>query len=92
MAKKAKQQWIEDTEPKDISEVTEAAENYKTERDKRMAMTVEEKEAKAVLIEVMKKHDLDIYKFNGYTVTRTHEEKDDVKVKQTDVSGKGIDE
>lgn len=92
MAKKAKQTWIEDTEPEDITEVTDAAENYRKERDRRMAMTVEEKEAKQVLIDVMKKHNLDFYKFQGYTVTLTHAEKDDVKVKAVEVDGKGIDE
>lgn len=92
MAKKAKQQWIEDTEPEDITEVTQAAENYRAERDKRMAMTIEEKEAKQVLIDVMKRHKLDFYKANGFTVTLTHAEKDDVKVKAVEVDGKGIDE
>lgn len=91
-AKKSRQKYIEGTEPVEIEEVTLAAEAYKSARDTRMARTEDEVAAKAMLITLMKKHGLVIYKCNGQMVTLEHVEKDDVKVKAIEVDGKGVDE
>ena len=91
MAKKQKQETMGDMVPV-IEEVCLAMERYKTARDRRMAQTEEEVGAKNMLIDLMKKHDLVIYKANGQMVTLEHVEKDDVKVKSIEVDGKGIDE
>ena len=91
MAKKAKQQYLGDTEPEYIQEIVTAAETYKSKRDKRMAMTEQELETRTTLLEVMKKHNLTTYKFNGQIVTLIPGV-DKVKVKAVEVDGKGIDE
>lgn len=60
MAKK--QLRIPGTERNAIPELDAAAEVYVKERDKRMSMTEKEVAAKDVLIGMMKKHGLSIYK------------------------------
>jgi len=63
MANTAKKQThIPGTEPKSIKEVDTAAEAYVEARDERMALTEKEVEAKDALINVMKKHDLSVYR------------------------------
>ena len=57
-----KQTSIPGTEPKSITEVDTAAEAYVEARDERMALTEKEVEAKDALINVMKKHDLSVYR------------------------------
>ena len=57
-----RQPKIKGTERETIKEVNDAAESYVTERDKRMKMTEKEVSAKEKLVEVMKKHELSIYK------------------------------
>jgi hypothetical protein len=60
MAKK--QLAIRGTEPKTIKELDDAAEAYVDARDKRIERTEKETEAKEALIEVMKKHELSVYR------------------------------
>jgi hypothetical protein len=49
-------------ERKEIPEVNDAAEAYVEARDKRMALTEKEVEAKDALLTVMTKHKLQVYK------------------------------
>lgn len=85
--KRAKQKMIPGTEQETVKEVEDAAENYVKARDERMVLTEFEVKAKDKLIEVMRKYDLSIYKFEDYTVTLDHVEKDDVKVKKAKQPG-----
>lgn len=62
---KRKQLQIAGTEPKTVAEVDEAALAYVEKRNERMALTVEEVEARATLIETLKKHEItDLYRFS----------------------------
>lgn len=62
MAKRARQIEVPGTERKVNKEVSEAAETYVEERDKRIALSVKEKAAKTALIEVMKKNNVNVYR------------------------------
>jgi hypothetical protein len=77
-----KQKFIPGTEPVSIKEIEDVAEAYVDVRDKRMNLTEDESEFKTKLIEVMKKHNLETYNFNGYIVVRSHIDEDEVKVKK----------
>jgi hypothetical protein len=66
--------------PPVIQEIVDAAENYATLRDQRMTEGKGEVAAKATLLEVMKKHNLTVYKYDGKTVVIEPRE-ENVKVK-----------
>lgn len=82
-----RQAQIPGTETKKIKELDAAAESYVEQRDKRMKLTDKEKEAKAALVTVMKKHGLTVYKDEDASppliVTLTAGD-DKVKVTQAD--------
>jgi hypothetical protein len=87
MAKK--QLSIAGTEAPSIKELDDAGEAYLVERNKRMKMTVKEKDAKTALIAVMKKHNLEVYTFeddDGEHVI-TLSEKSNVKVSDVEDLG-----
>ncbi len=78
---------IAGTERKTVKEIDAAAEHYVEQRDKRMALSRKEKEAKDLLIGAMKKHNLTVYRDDNtappMTVLLT-EGKDQVKVSESD--------
>jgi hypothetical protein len=78
----AKQLEVAGTERKTIKEVTDSAENYREQRDKRMKMSKKEREAKVALIGAMRKHKVEIYKDDTCVppITVIVSTKDDVKV------------
>lgn len=88
--KRPRQLEVPGTERQNIPEVMDAAEAYETARDKRMALTEEESTAKTALVEVMKKHNLTVYKDPNAVppilVTRKPG-KDSVKVERLDNKG-----
>lgn len=58
-----KQQQIPGTEPVSIPELDEAALEYAVARDKRIAANQVEKTKLGTLTELLKKHNLDVYRF-----------------------------
>ena len=78
----ARQIPVPGTERKVVKEVRDAAEGYVVQRDKRMALSKKEKEAKDALIASMRKHKVEVYKDTEasppFIVTVTS--KDNVKV------------
>lgn len=86
----ARQTEVPGTERKVVKEVSSAGEFYRQKRDARMAASVEEKEAKVALLEVMKKHKLDLYQDDNavppFVVIVSHGQ-DDVKVKNLKPAG-----
>lgn len=68
---RAKQGHLEGMAPPTIREIEAAADNYREMRDARMAYLEKEVEAKAILNRVMKDHDLNVYEYDGWLVTRT---------------------
>lgn len=74
---------IAGTERKTIADVEEAAEEYREVRDQRMALTKQEGEKQAALVEAMKRHKLTEYKFDddeGNELTVTFDVKEKAKV------------
>lgn len=69
MAKR--QKALPGMEPVAIPEVDAAAEAYVQQRDKRMRMSVKEKDAKNALIAAMAKHELSIYRDDGANLVVT---------------------
>lgn len=65
---RAKQGWIEGMAPPSIPEIDEAASRYVGIRDERMRLTEEETTKKDMLLELMKKHKLKVYDFDGFQV------------------------
>lgn len=86
---KAKQAHLPGMDPPSITEIDEAAEAYVEVRDERMALTESEGERRGLLLELMKKHELSTYEFDGKIVSVLAEEK--VKVKKSKVE-EGDDE
>jgi hypothetical protein len=71
-----------------IEEIENAAHDYADVRDKRMALTTQEVEAKGVIIGAMKKHGKTHYKRNGIEISLTVEkEKVTVKVVEAEADG-----
>lgn len=69
MAKsKSKQSYIPGTEPPSIPEIDAAAEEYVRHRDRRMAALIEEIGASKTLLELLIKHNLRSYDYEGKTV------------------------
>src|SRR5262245_14980556 len=66
-----------------VPEIDRAAERYVEARDERMAMTPKEVEAKKKLLELMKKHQLRVYRFDDRIVEIVHKD-EAVKVKKAD--------
>ena len=60
-----KQLNIAGTEQPTIKEIDDAAAAYVTSRNKRMSASIDEKADKEALIEVMKKHGLDVYRVDS---------------------------
>jgi hypothetical protein len=66
---RAKQQFLsEEMRPKTIKELDEAADDYVVKRDERMERQKPEKDAKALLMALMLKHNLKQYVFDGKMV------------------------
>lgn len=74
-----KQLEIPGTEPVTIPEIEEAADTYVALRDKRMALTQKEIDARAVLIAAMDEHKLTSYRYDDNVVTVEPSEKVHVK-------------
>lgn len=86
MARKKRQLQIVGTERKTISEIDEAAEAYREVRDQRMALTKQEGEKQAALVEVLKKHKVTEYKFDdddGDELTVILDVKEKARVKKS---------
>lgn len=66
--KKPKQQTLPGVETDSIPEIEEAAEEYTRVRDERMELTEEETAAQAKLLDLMRDHNLDKYKYDGKIV------------------------
>ena len=64
-----------------IKAIEDAAEDYETIRDKRMALTEKEIEAKSKLLDLMKKHKCKLYRYDERIVELVPGE-DGVKVKK----------
>ncbi len=64
MARQRKQQEIKGTERVTIEEVDNCAEEYRALRDKRMAFGESENKAQIALVEMMRKHNLTVYKYD----------------------------
>lgn len=80
--RKPKQQFFAGTEPATIKELEDAAQDYVAARDERMGLTELEAERKKLLAELMKKHKLATYAFDGQMIEYTHVDEDQVKVKK----------
>lgn len=63
MARARKQLQIEGTQAQVISELDDAAEDYRMKRDERMGIQKLENEARPRVLELMLKHNLTIYKY-----------------------------
>lgn len=62
-------------------DIDKAADKYVEERDARMEMTPKEIKAKEKLLELMQKHNLEVYRFGDQEIKRT-KGKENVKVKK----------
>lgn len=81
--KRAKQKSLNGVEPDDrVKEVEDAADAYEEARDERQALTETEVTAKNALIDAMKKHKLNVYRYNDKTVTLEEIEETKIKVKR----------
>lgn len=80
--KKAIQEELPGLEARDVPEIEQAAEHYRAIRDERCELSKQEAEAKAALIQVMKKLGRSFYSYNGLKVELAI--KDDVKVKSSE--------
>jgi hypothetical protein len=78
--KRARAKPLPGMEDARVKEIEDAALDYRDARDERMGLTDKEKEAKEKLIEVMEKHQLSIYKGDGWSVTYNSKETKDVKL------------
>ena len=67
--KRVKQKHFDGMEPKSIPEIDKVASKYVDWRDERLEALQHEKQHKDKLLELMKKHKLKAYKFEGYKVT-----------------------
>jgi len=76
----ARQEALPGMEDRKLKDIHEAALNYADLRDARIEASGPEVDAKATLLQLMKKHQLEHYKFNGVEVDLVHE-KENVKVK-----------
>lgn len=79
--RRPKQLNIPGTEPPSVPEIEEAADEYRSRRDRRMAAGEDETEAADRLLALMKEHGLQVYTFDGYTVTMKRLDK--VQVRRT---------
>jgi hypothetical protein len=90
MAKKPKQGEIPGTERPKIQEVEDAASHYVDQRDERCGLSKKEADAKVALIEAMKKHGVDSYKFDGFQVIVS--QKSNVKVVEEETDAEAAEE
>lgn len=74
------QQHLDGMEPKRIAELDTASRVYADARDARIEMSGPEKDTKAMLIDLMKKHDLELYESKHGLITKITHKGDDVKV------------
>jgi len=77
---KKKQKHLKGMEPKRIKSIDGASEAYRALRDQRMKLLSKEVDAQRKLLELMKKHKLKTYSYDGYNV-EIDEGKEKVKVK-----------
>ena len=84
MARKAKlkQKHFKGMEPPSIPAIDQAAEEYADIRDSRMELTKEEVELQEKLKELMEKHKLTSYEYDGNLVTISADTKVKVKKKK----------
>ena len=82
MKKRPRQKKLPGMADVSIQEIDDAAAAFVDVRDNRMALTREEVEASEKLLEVMRKHKLTTYSYDGKTVSITSQQK--VKVKRND--------
>lgn len=80
MAKKPIQKQLPGTAEGKHQDIIDAADAYEEARNKRMDMLQEEIELKKKLIDVMKKHDLVEYTYNGKKVVFSADIKEVIKV------------
>ena len=82
---KAKQEEFqaEGMAQKKIAEIEECAERYVDARDERQAAMLPEKKEKSLLMALMKKHEVTIYKFDGKIVELIHKD-ETVKVRKVE--------
>lgn len=88
----AKQTEIPGTERPVIAEIEEACEDYRLLRDQRMSLSEKEAEAKRVLIERMKSHNVKAYRYadqDGVERKAAIAEKENVKVSKVKTSDGG---
>jgi hypothetical protein len=81
---KAKQQHLEGMEPPTITEIEGKAEEYVEVRNERMSLLKKEVELQGELAELMKKHKLRNYEYDGQTVEVVNKEKVKVRRKKDD--------
>lgn len=67
-----------------VPEIDEAAEEYVDIRDRRMALTKDEKAAQTSLLNLMKKHKLKAYDYDNKLVSVVEDVVEKVKVKAKD--------
>lgn len=82
--KKAAQEELPGMEARDVPEIEQAADRYRQIRDERCALSKEEAEAKAALIQVMKNKGRQFYSYNGLNVQLSNQENVRVKSKDED--------
>lgn len=90
--RKTQKALSKDLEPPRIPQLETAAEDYKSVRDRRMALTEQEVEARELLANLMLEHKLTIYKTQHGQIVTVEQGEIKVKVKSAAVDGKGIDE
>jgi hypothetical protein len=82
-----KQQLIPGTEPPHFEEIDAAATHYHSIKCQRAALSTDEREARAMLLEVMRKHDVSVYRFEDEGrsfVARIKAGDDKAEVKEAD--------
>lgn len=89
---RTRQSTIGDIVPGTIREIEEAADMYCDLRDERLQWGVKEKEAKTHLIEMMKKHGLTNYPYDGRLVQFQAAMDEEVKVKDVKKKARADDE
>jgi hypothetical protein len=83
-----KQAFLSDEmQPKTIKEVEDAADNLHSIRTERIGLNKREDDAQALLVSVMKKHELEVYKFaDGSMIVTLEQGKTKAKVKEVEES------
>jgi hypothetical protein len=77
-----KQQILPGEEFDTVREIDEVGQEYVAAMLERVGMLEVEKALKKKLVEVMKKHDLEAYRIQGYMVLLTHIVEDEIKLKK----------